>query len=641
MCGIAGIVNKRGTFSAEHLRALAKQMADRMVHRGPDDSGVWVSPDGRCAMSHRRLAIIDTSSAGHQPMRSNTGRSVITFNGEIYNFLEIKRELERDGVSFHSHSDTEVLVTLLERQGANALPRLDAMFAFGHYDIADQELLLARDIFGEKPLYYIDHQDFFAFASELHALAHLPNFDPRINLEAIASYLCFQYLPTPHTIYQSARKLPPASYLTLGPSNGVEIRPYYRFETSADEQSTRSLDALADELEDILLRSLKRRLISDVPLGAFLSAGVDSSTIAALVTKKLGIPLKTFSIGFANHPDSEHLEAAEIALMLGTDHRERVLTADAIELGQHIGTVLDEPNADSSCLPTHLLSGFAREHVTVALSGDGGDEMFGGYGRYFVTVDEWNRKRKNAASLGWWRAGEVYWSNRILVYPDDQLKSALGKVPAGLASRLADMRRAVQDDHRPLLNVLREVDALNYMPGAVLAKVDRMSMQHSLEVRAPLIGIEVADFAKRLAANDCYREGSGKLVLKRIASRYLPEVWMNRPKRGFGLPMDLWSADKLLPATRKLVLGPEARLPAWLDRSLLDRYLDEMKRNFNSYRVWSLYILENWLRSHPAEPTEIADGRIEPLAAAASSQTRRPFSLLNSLRRWRWPQTAT
>ena len=321
MCGIAGIVDKRGKLGPTRLAELAKEAADRMRHRGPDDSGTWLSPDGHCALSHRRLSIIDVSAAGHQPMASKTGRSVITFNGEIYNFLELKRELEAQGATFRSSSDTEVLVEMLERAGQTALPRLDAMFALGYYDISCQELLLARDIFGEKPLYYVDHENYFAFASELHALANLPGFDARIDRSSIASYLCFQYVPTPQTIYRSARKLPPASYLTVGPSGAVTIRPYYSFATSAAEHSARSLDDLADELEAILLTSLRRRLISDVPLGAFLSGGVDSSTVAALVTKKLGMLLQTFSIGFANHPDSEHLEAAERLWSLLRDGR--------------------------------------------------------------------------------------------------------------------------------------------------------------------------------------------------------------------------------------------------------------------------------------------------------------------------------
>jgi asparagine synthase (glutamine-hydrolysing) len=248
MCGIAGIIDKRGKFGAARLGQLVKEAADRMQHRGPDDCGVWVSPDGRCALSHRRLSIIDVSSAGHQPMASRSGRSIITFNGEIYNFLELKRELEALGAAFRSSSDTEVLLEMLERERQNALPRLDAMFALGYYDVDRQELLLARDIFGEKPLYYVDNENYFAFASELHSLANLPGFDARIDRSAIASYLCFQYVPTPQTIYRSARKLPPASYLIVGPSGAVDIRQYYRFETSAAEHSARSVDDLADEL---------------------------------------------------------------------------------------------------------------------------------------------------------------------------------------------------------------------------------------------------------------------------------------------------------------------------------------------------------------------------------------------------------
>ena len=269
MCGIAGIVDKRGKLGPARLAQLAKEAADRMRHRGPDDAGIWLSPDGRCALSHRRLSIIDVSSAGHQPMASQSGKSVIAFNGEIYNFLELKRELEGEGAVFRSSSDTEVLVEMLERVGEKALPRFDAMFALGYYDISSQELLLARDIFGEKPLYYVDHENYFAFASELHALANLPDFDARIDRSSIASYLCFQYVPTPQTIYRSARKLPPASYLTIGPSGAVTIRSYYSFATSASEQSGRSLDDLADELEAILLTSLRRRLISDVPARRF------------------------------------------------------------------------------------------------------------------------------------------------------------------------------------------------------------------------------------------------------------------------------------------------------------------------------------------------------------------------------------
>ena len=628
MCGIAGIVNKSGAFSPDEIARLVRSMADSMAYRGPDDAGVWVDEHGYCGLSHRRLSIIDRSSAGHQPMLSESGRQAITYNGEFYSYLDLRETLSAQGVSFKTRCDTEVLLAGLCREGPALLPKIDAMFAFGLYDVETRELLIARDMFGEKPLYYVDHKDYFAFASELHALTLLPGFDARIEAESIAGYLSFQYLPGDQTIYAAARKLPPGSFLRVAPGRPLQAEQYYRFRTSGARQSERSLDDLADELEDILLTSLRRRLISDVPLGAFLSGGVDSTVVAALITRKLNHNLKTFSIGFSDHADSEHLQARETAEYLGTDHHERVLSPDTLDLGARIGAILDEPNADSSCLPTYLLSEFARESVTVILSGDGGDELFGGYGRYFATVDEDDRKRAGDAGLGWWHAGAVYFSNRILVYPDDVLSELFGEVPAGLAARLRDLRGAIDQDSRPLINVLREVDAGTYMPGAVLAKVDRMSMQHSLEVRAPLIGRDVALFAETLAASACYAPGQGKLVLKRVAERYVPKEWLARPKRGFGLPMDLWGRDQLLPLTRERLLAPDARLRNWIDPARLERFLTAQRGDFNAYRVWALFILENWMRHHPtgvAAPRPIAGN---PMKIGGDSLFARARSLL-------------
>jgi asparagine synthase (glutamine-hydrolysing) len=596
------------------LGSLVEAMANTMVHRGPDDAGVWVAPDGRVALAHRRLAIIDVSEAGHQPMYGANRRSVIAFNGELYNFRELRAELEQDGLQFSSHSDTEVLLACLRRDGVDALPRLDAMFAFGYYDLDTRSLLLARDIFGEKPLYYVDTPDYFAFASELHALTRLPNFDPAISADAIASYLSFQYVPAPKTIYACAHKLLPAHWLRVDQNGSISSAPYFAFSTSGSEGTGRALDDQADELESILETSLRRRLISDVPLGAFLSGGVDSSTVAAIVRRKLGVDLKTFSIGFEGHADSEHLDAAAVAAHLGTQHRDKVLTTHAVELGRHLGSVLDEPNGDTSCLPTYLVSQFARTEVTVALSGDGGDELFGGYGRYFVTVDEWLRKRNGDPALGWWRAGAVYLSSRILVFPDAELEQVFGPMPTALRELLVQLRTGIEHDRRPLLNVLRELDARTYMPGAVLAKVDRMSMQHSLEVRAPLLGIDVARFAMGLAAGDCYQAGQGKLVLKRVASRYLPAEWMARPKRGFGLPTDLWGAKQLLPALDDLINSRDCRLRAWIPQANLARYLSHLAADFHAYRAWSLFVLENWLRTHPGAP-EIEASRLASFAA--------------------------
>jgi asparagine synthase (glutamine-hydrolysing) len=581
---------------------MAEGMADKMRYRGPDGAGVWVDPEGRCALSHRRLSIIDLTTAGAQPMVDREGTCAITYNGEFYNFLEIKPELERLGETFNSRSDTEVLLLGVRRWDTAMLDKMDAMFAFGYYDSAKRELILARDLFGEKPLYYVDTDKYFAFASELHALEDLPGFDPSIDRETIAAYFTFQYVPAPGTIYRNARKLPPGCLLRLRDGQAPEVSRYFQFHTGGDRTSNRRLDDLADELEEILVTSLQRRLISDVPLGAFLSGGVDSSTIAALVTKRLKLPLNTFSIGFAGHAESEHFDAAEIAGMLGCTHHEQVLDGYAIDLGHHIGTRLDEPNGDSSCVPTYLVSRHARQRVTVALSGDGGDEMFGGYGRYFVTVDEDDAQRAGDPRYANWSAGENYISSRLLVFLDDNIAALFGAVPEGLSFRLGQLRHQLTADRRPLINVLRELDAANYLPGAVLAKVDRMSMQHSLEVRAPLLGRDVAEFAEKLAGDVCYGAGQGKLVLKRVAMRYLPENWVNRPKRGFGIPIHLWDKSHLLPATRALLEAPDAHLPRWIERSRIIAYLDRLEANFHAYQCWGMFILETWMRSHRAEP---------------------------------------
>ncbi|MCP5143956.1 MAG: asparagine synthase (glutamine-hydrolyzing) [Gammaproteobacteria bacterium] len=598
MCGIAGILRKTDRISPAQALHLAEDMANAMVYRGPDDHGTWLSPDGRVALAHRRLSIIDTSHGGHQPMLNHAGSSATVFNGELYNFRELAAELSGRGVQFRTRSDTEVLIASLEEWGPAALERFDAMFAFANYDVSERRLLLARDIFGEKPLYYVDTPDFFAFGSELHLLTLLPGFDASISTAAISSYLSFQYVPAPWTIYQSALKLLPGHYLTVDASLQVRSDRYFEFRTAAEKSGTRPLDDLADELEALLEETIRRRLISDVPLGAFLSGGVDSSTVAAIVRRKLGIPLQTYSIGFANHPDSEHFEAAETAKLLGTNHADQVLSTDVLSLGTHIGSVLDEPNADTSCLPTYLLCKFAREHVTVALSGDGGDELFGGYGRYFVTVDEWERWRGGDPALGWWNPGDVYLSSRILVFPDDVLQQLMNPVPTEAARLLSSMRTAITADSRPMLNVMRELDAATYLPGAVLAKVDRMSMQHSLEVRAPFLGTDVARFAMGLAADDCYANGQGKRVLKRVAERYLPKSWLDRPKRGFGLPMDMWGASTMLPALRDVVLSDDCRLVNWIPRKQLEAFVAAQQQDFHPYRTWSLFILEIWLRHH-------------------------------------------
>jgi asparagine synthase (glutamine-hydrolysing) len=583
-------------------------MADRMQHRGPDDAGVWVSADGLVGLSHRRLSIVDLSSAGHQPMASPDGRRQIVFNGEIYNFEELRSELLTSSESFRSRTDTEVLLKLLERDGIEAFYKLDGMYAFALYDQLTEEILLARDNFGEKPLYYMDTPDCFCFASELSAFTLLPHFDARIDGLTIARFLAFQYIPAPETIYRSVRKLQPGCWLKRDASGNIHIERHWRFRTSSTNSSQRPMAELADELEAILQRTVRSRLVSDVPIGAFLSGGVDSSVVVAIASRMAGEPIKTFSIGFEDYADSEHLYAAEMARTIGTEHREKLLRPDILKLSDTIARVIDEPNADTSCIPTYLLSAFARENVTVALSGDGGDELFGGYDRYFVTVDEAARKVAQGG-MEWWTPGLAYLSSRILVFPDDELAALIGGVPAAFVQELADMRNNLDTDPRPLLNRLRELDADTYMPGAVLAKVDRMSMQSSLEVRAPLISREVSEFAARLSATDCYGAGQGKLALKAVGQRYLPSDWLARPKRGFGMPMGLWGAKTLLPAANRMLLSEDACLTAWIPRARIKHYLKLQARQFSPYRTWSLLLLESWLRHHPhvvGDPIEAA-----------------------------------
>ena len=298
MCGIAGILNFSGALSPEMMRATAQRMANTMTHRGPDDGGIWIDPTNFCALAHRRLSIIDTSPAGRQPMLTANGDACISYNGELYNFEDLRNELQEEGCSFRGRTDTEVFLQGLRTRDVGFLEKTDAMFALAYFDVRNRELILARDAFGEKPLYYTFQNGIFAFASELHALMELPNFDASIGMEAIASYLCFQYVPAPATIYSACRKLEPGSFLRISQTGPEKPQRYFSFTTSEKSAADRSIDEAADELEDILVRLLKRRLISDVPLGAFLSGGVDSSLVAALITKRLNRSLKTFTVGF-------------------------------------------------------------------------------------------------------------------------------------------------------------------------------------------------------------------------------------------------------------------------------------------------------------------------------------------------------
>lgn len=605
MCGIAGIlVASRGEPAASSFAGAVRAMLATMVHRGPDADGLWTDPSRRCVLGHRRLSIIDTSEAGRQPLTSTDGRWVVTFNGEIYNYRELTPAVAAAGMPPRGRTDTEVLANAIALWGVSALDRLDGQFAFAAFDTVTGRLILARDPFGEKPLYYMEGKGGnLAFASELQALEQLPWFDGEVSADAVAELLMFQYVGAPRTIYRQVRKLEPGHWMILDPGELPRTGRYFRFAPGEGGFTARPMEELVDELEGLLVKSIERRLIADVPLGAFLSGGVDSSTVCALISRKLGRPLETFSIGFEGSKESEHLAARRFAAHLGTQHFDQILSASASEFLMDVGGLLDEPNADSSCLPTYLLSQFARRRVTVAVSGDGGDEMFGGYGRYFATLDE-----ARARSGEPWSAGSAYYADRILIFTDPLVRELMGELPVGLAHHVQALRAEVDAGAVPLLCRLRRSDVENYMPGAVLPKVDRMSMRHSLEVRTPYLNVELARFAERLPEHFLYRQGKGKLLLRALAYRYLPRELVDAPKQGFGLPMSRWGKEKLLGAARKLLLSEESRLRVTLGSDAMEAFMRRQSshRGFATYQVWSLAMLESWLRHHPARLERVA-----------------------------------
>ena len=473
---------------------------------------------------------------------------------------------------------------------------------------ATRRLLLARDPFGKKPLYYTQGQGWFAFASELQALTRVPGFDATIDQDALAYYLLLQYVPAPFSIYRSVRKLLPGSTLVVE-ADGDAIRvhePQRYFSFNPTQPRGRGGPSYAEREEELRLRvreAVRKRLMSDVPLGAFLSGGVDSALVAAMVTQELGRPLSTFSIGFGGTTETEHEYAREVAYHLGTDHHEEILEPDALQLVHEIADRLDEPNGDSSCLPTYLLSRYTRQHVTVALSGDGGDELFGGYGRYRDTIMEqgsqFQRLVRTLRNRRGYTPADGYLSPRWLIFQPEQVGSLTGGLPGVVAQSLADWRIALNDTAQPLMHRMRRLDAETYLTGTVLPKVDRMSMQVSLEVRCPLLDRDLAELAQGMPLSALWQPpAETKRILKQLAIRYLPADWMNRRKMGFGLPSSAWSKEATLDLARDLLLPPSSQLGGLLDAAALKALVEHQARPgcFSVYQVWPLLILELWLR---------------------------------------------
>src|SRR5437016_994585 len=558
MCGIAGIVDLQGGAKREALLGLACRMAEALAHRGPDDSGAWASSDGAAYLSHRRLSIVDLSPRGRGPMHFADGRLTITFNGEIYNFLELREELKSAGYCFKSDTDTEVVLAAYDCWGVECLQRFVGMFAFGLWDSASHRLYLARDRLGKKPLYYSERAGRFAFASELKALLADPAFPRDVDPDALSLYLRYGYVPSPYSIFRAARKLPPAHYAVLD-GDDLTIQRYWDPIEIALSPPAQLGDAEAKErLAELLRDSIRHRLISDVPLGMFLSGGMDSSLVAALMREVSDDPVKTFTIRFENPEYNEADYAAAIARYLGTEHREETCsTSQLLALVDGLPEFLDAPFADSSALPTHLVSKIPPDHVTVALAGDGGDELFFGYPRYHALAQYgWllrsprairravatvvgavpRRRFRRAKELLRQDLSDVY-SRFITCWMPSEIRELTGRPPVeNPAYQDVERRLAIlPPSERPAL-----LDLITYLPEDILTKVDRASMAVSLEARAPLLDHRIVEFSLRLPFAMKWRGGTSKWLLRQVLYDRVPRKLLERPKMGFGVPLDDW-----------------------------------------------------------------------------------------------------
>ncbi len=616
MCGIVGVVDRAGVDEDRLAR-----MRDTMRHRGPDDAGIWIASDRAVALAHRRLSIIDLSSLGHQPMSDSGGTCRIVLNGEVYNFLELRKELQGKGHAFRSRTDTEVVLEAYKEWGTDCLGRLNGMFAFCIHDARDRTLFIARDRVGKKPLYYSHSGGRFVFASELKAIA-VGGFVPReIDLLALNDYLTFGYIGGERCIFKDVRKLPPAHAMVYQIDSGaVRIWRYWEPPPLSTQQASES--ALLAELERLLEDAVRLRMISDVPLGAFLSGGIDSSLVVAMMCRVAREPVKTYSIGFAESRHNELPYARIVADHFHTDHHEIIVTPDAFAvLPSRVGQ-FDEPFADASMIPTYYVSKATRDHVKVALSGDGGDELFGGYRQYRAM--RWNYYaaryipgliRKGIAGgaahlpdavagkrqlqrlefdpLGAFidRSTHSFFKERYrrpLLKPD--LLAALGE---DFSDSERTRRACAEGRDGDFISRLTYTDFKTYLPDDIMVKVDRASMLVSLEARAPFLDYRIAEFASAKVPGGLKVKGqTTKYLLKKLAGRLLPTQLDTKRKWGFSLPIDAWFRGPLYPRVRETILEG---CGDYFAREYVEKLLRDHKAGVNhSGRLFALLVLSIW-----------------------------------------------
>jgi asparagine synthase (glutamine-hydrolysing) len=630
MCGIAGTIGPTAALAGAPGCELIKQMCDAIEHRGPDDWGFRVEnfAESTLAIGMRRLSIIDVAR-GHQPISDERRAVWIVFNGEIYNYRELREELIARGHRFKTLTDTETIVHLYEEEGERCVERLRGMFSFAIWDSRDRSLTLARDRAGKKPLHYTLADGALIFGSEIKSLLRHPAVKREISLEGIAAYLTFGYAPDPQTAFKGVYKLPPGHTLTFKDGQ-VRTRCYWNFNYRGENDAAMILgeNEYIERLRELLAESVRIRLESEVPLGAFLSGGIDSSTVAALMTRETGRPIKTFSIGFREADFDELRHARITANLLGADHHEFVVTPDVCSLAEEIIWHHDEPFADVSSVPTYLVSKMAREHVTVVLSGDGGDEVFGGYDRY--VVDRRREKfelipsllrRHLMQRLGRALPPGAYGKRYLSVNSRDAGPRYVGSISAfdselrksffskpflaalnGYSPESAFERIFEEPVSSARLDRQMYLDSKTYLPGDILVKVDRMSMAHSIETRSPLLDHHLIEFAQTIPASLKLARSNGrwepKYILKRAVAGLIPDEIIYRPKQGFGVPIKYWLNREMKEMVNDLLSSPRAIQRGYFNPKAVAGLLQEHNRGVrdHAYSLWALLILEIWHR---------------------------------------------
>ncbi|KPQ01375.1 asparagine synthase (glutamine-hydrolyzing) [Marinobacter sp. HL-58] len=641
MCGFAGFAGPVPPSGREQCESILDSMGQAIIYRGPDAGGIWFDGNLRLGLTHRRLSIIDLSELGAQPMASESGRYVISFNGEVYNFRNLKAELEAAGASFRGHSDTEVMLAAFEAWGVEqALTRFNGMFAFAVADRAKRKLYLARDRMGEKPLYYGWQGQTLLFGSELKALTRHPAWQGEINRGALPLLLRHNLIPAPHSIYSGIYKLLPASFVSLDldqlvPGKLPDSTRYWRLEDQFVEGQDWTFNDASSHLEALLEDVIGDQMVSDVPLGAFLSGGVDSSTIVALMQKQASQPVRTFSIGFNEEGFNEAVHAAAVASHLGTDHTELYVTEqNARDLVPRLPQIYDEPFADSSQLPTYLVSEMTRKHVAVALSGDGGDELFCGYTRYPGMLRAWQRRGSvrsrmkalsgrlppgptarairalvpsqrgrsvDAIRLLLARARTIasaqslseFYRQSVSIWPDPAMALAeSGEGDYGLRGPLPD--QVPEDD----LKTLMWRDLNWYLPDDILTKVDRAAMACSLETRIPMLDHRVVSFAMGLPTFLNMNGKVGKQVLRSVLYRHVPRELIDRPKQGFAVPVAAWLRGSLREWAEELLEPVRLREQGYWKPEMVRQVWNEhlSGREDYSFELWGILMFQAWLK---------------------------------------------